>query len=99
MRHLWDDRAIRLRDDSSDESISLAADRLQEHGAVRLVLKSLAHLAHGGVDAAFGIEKTLFAPQSLDDFRPAYQAPLAFHKQDQQVHWNPFDLDAASQPP
>jgi hypothetical protein len=54
-----------------------------------------ADLPDGGVDAVFGVDVDLLAPEPLDDLRARDDVAVPLREQNQQVHRNPFELDDA----
>ena len=76
------------------ESIAFARYRVDEAGVVRVVFQGLADFADGSVDAVFGIDEDILAPETVDDFLAGDDATLALQKKDQQLHGDALEGNA-----
>ena len=74
------------------ESIAFARYRVDEAGVVRVVFQGVADLSDGGVDAVFGIDEDILAPETFDDFLAGDDATLALQKKDQQLHGDALEF-------
>ena len=54
-----------------------------KRGLLRVVSQGLADFADGGVDAVFGIDEDILAPETVDDFLAGDDATLPLQKKDQ----------------
>jgi hypothetical protein len=76
------------------ESIAFARYRMDEAGIVGVVSQRLADFANRGVDAVFGIDEDILAPETVDDFLPGDDAILPLQKKDQQLHGDALEGNA-----
>ena len=67
---------------------------MDEAWLVRVVFQGLADFADGGVDAVFGVDEDIFAPQTADDFLAGDDATLVLQKKDQQLHGDALEGNA-----
>src|ERR1700736_3562264 len=82
--------------DRTDEPVSLTPNRLYETGLFRIVFERKPNLPYRSINALFGIEEDIFAPQPFNDFLPANKVTLFFHQKDEQFHWNLLDPEHRS---
>jgi hypothetical protein len=76
------------------ESIAFARYRVDKAGVVRVILQRLADFADGGVDAVFGVDEDILAPETVDDFLAGDAATLPLQKTDQQLHGDALEGNA-----
>jgi hypothetical protein len=67
---------------------------VDEAGVVRVVFQGLADFADGGVDAVFGVDEDILAPETVDDFLAGDDATLPLQKKDQQFHGDALEGNA-----
>ena len=88
-------RSIAIRD-RSDETVSLSGNGLHEARLLRIIPKNRSDLADGRVDSVFGVDEDIVAPQASDDFLSCDEIAFFLNQQDEQLHWEFFELDAAA---
>jgi hypothetical protein len=91
-RHNWD-RWSRLRQKGCrfvitipaaylrDKPITIPGYRLYEPRPLDVFPQYRPDLAYRCIDSVFGINKNIFAPQSLDNFLPTHNLPVAFKQE------------------
>lgn len=82
-----------------DEAVSLAGDGLDEARVVGIVAQGLADLADGSVDAVFGVDENIFAPEAVDDFLAGDDGTLLFGEQQKEFERDAFELQSAAVAP
>jgi hypothetical protein len=80
----------------SKEPIPPSRNRLNETRVFRIVPEREADFAYGGVDPVLGIDKNIFAPETLDDLLPCDEMPILGREQDEQLHGIFFELYGAT---
>ena len=83
--------------DGSDETVSLSGNRLHEARLFRIIPKNRSDLTDGRIDSVFGVYEGIVAPQASDNFWPCDQIALFLNQQDEQLHWEFFELDGVSE--
>jgi hypothetical protein len=78
------------------ETIALSRDRLHEPRLIRIITQHQTDLPDEGIDAVLGINEDAIRPQAFSDLRPCHELAILRDKQDQQLHWHPFELHAAA---
>lgn len=79
-----------------NETVAFPWNGLYEVGQIGVFLQRGADLANRRVDAVFGVNENVFAPQAIDDFLPGDDVAVFFCQQDEQLHGNPLDLQGST---
>jgi len=67
--------------DLRDKPITLPRYRLYKPWPLDVFPQCRPDLAYRCIDSVFGINKNIFAPQSLDNFLPTHNLPVAFNQE------------------
>ena len=78
----------------SDEAVAFAGYSLDESWVVGVVFQGMADFSDGGVDAVFGVNEDILAPETVDDFLSGDDAALPLQKKDEQLRGDAFEGNA-----
>src|SRR6185503_7859392 len=92
-------RGISRTENRGHEAIPSTGNRLNETGLLGIVLEDLADLADGAVDAVVNIEEGGLAPDPLGDLLPADQLSRLFSQEQENVQWDPLQLEQPTPAP
>src|SRR5271170_6896931 len=88
--HSW--RLRRLTVFLGYKAITLTRDGLDKARTLRVILERLPGFPDRGIDAVFGVDEDLFAPETVDDFLAGDHAAIFFQEQDEQFHGDAFEF-------
>ena len=81
------------------KSIPPARDCLHEAWSLRVIFEHLPNFPDGGVDAVVGVKEDILAPDPFYDLLPRDELTSLLDEQEQQVHWNPLQLEQTTRAP